>query len=241
MQAGTLQSDYVSMLDATTRTDVERALAGFARRLGFPYFAGTVVRDRIGAESEFISFDNTPASYHELYNDFAFSRRDPVLQHCKHSSVPIAWNQSTYVRAQRGDKWEEQARHGYRSGICVALHLPAGLHFIFGVDGEEDLPASADELTRMLAEVQLAAVHAHEAAMRVAFAEEGPRESPVLTARELETLRWTLEGKTAWEVGRILGIAENTVIRHLHAATRKLDCSNKLHAVVKAMRLGLIR
>ena len=62
-----------------------------------------------------------------------------------------------------------------------------------------------------------------------------------LTPRELEALRWTMEGKTAWEVGEILGITEQTAVRHLNNATRKLDCVNKHHAVVKAMRLGLLR
>jgi DNA-binding CsgD family transcriptional regulator len=62
-----------------------------------------------------------------------------------------------------------------------------------------------------------------------------------LTTRELEALGWTMEGKTAWEVGEILGISEQTAVRHLNNATRKLDCVNKHHAVVKAMRLGLLR
>ena len=53
--------------------------------------------------------------------------------------------------------------------------------------------------------------------------------------------RWTMEGKTAWELSRILGISEQTVVRHLNNATHKLNCVNKHHAVVKALRLGLIR
>lgn len=61
-----------------------------------------------------------------------------------------------------------------------------------------------------------------------------------LTRRELEALRWTMEGKTAWEVGKILGIAEQTAVRHLFNATRKLECVNKHQAVLKALRLGLI-
>lgn len=65
-------------------------------------------------------------------------------------------------------------------------------------------------------------------------------EAPPLSSRELETLRWTLAGKTAWEVGGILGIAENTVVRHVHRATRKLGCHSKHQAAVKALRLGLI-
>lgn len=61
-----------------------------------------------------------------------------------------------------------------------------------------------------------------------------------LTPRELECLRWTFTGKTAWEVAHILGISEATAARHLNSATRKLDCVNKHQAVLKALRLGLI-
>jgi len=49
-----------------------------------------------------------------------------------------------------------------------------------------------------------------------------------------------MEGKTAWEVGRILGISEQTAARHLNNATQKLGCSNKMQAIVKALRLQLI-
>ena len=35
-------------------------------------------------------------------------------------------------------------------------------------------------------------------------------DAPALTARELEALRWTMEGKTAWEVGALLGVTERT-------------------------------
>jgi DNA-binding CsgD family transcriptional regulator len=64
---------------------------------------------------------------------------------------------------------------------------------------------------------------------------------PTLTARELECLSWTLEGKTAWELGCILGITERTANFHLGNAIQKLDCDNKHSAVIKAMRMGLIR
>lgn len=59
--------------------------------------------------------------------------------------------------------------------------------------------------------------------------------------REHEVLLWTMEGKTAWEVGRILGVSEQTAVRHLGHAAQKLGCVNKVQAVAKAMRLGLIR
>jgi DNA-binding CsgD family transcriptional regulator len=86
------------------------------------------------------------------------------------------------------------------------------------------------------------AAPAHEASARL-FASSSAHERELLlllTPRELECLRWTMGGKTAWEVARILGISEQTAARHLSRAIRKLDCVNKHQAVLKALRLGLI-
>lgn len=61
-----------------------------------------------------------------------------------------------------------------------------------------------------------------------------------LTAREQECLAWTSEGKTSWEIATILGVRERTVVAHLGAAMEKLHASNRLHAVVRAIRCGLL-
>jgi DNA-binding CsgD family transcriptional regulator len=50
-----------------------------------------------------------------------------------------------------------------------------------------------------------------------------------------------MEGKTAWEVGNILGISERTAVLHANNATHKLGSANKHQAVLKALRMGLIR
>ena len=61
-----------------------------------------------------------------------------------------------------------------------------------------------------------------------------------LTARERECLAWTSVGKTAWEIGSILGISEHTAVAHLNAAVRKLGAASRAHAVAEALRRGLI-
>jgi len=49
-----------------------------------------------------------------------------------------------------------------------------------------------------------------------------------------------MEGKTAWEVGSIMNIAERTAVLHLQNSMHKLNCVNKHQAVLKALRLGLL-
>jgi len=236
-----LQSRYLSVLEAKSREEFEAEFIRFSRQLEFELFSAVAVIDDALGGSEFIAVDNTPTDYQVTFHDRDSAKRDPVAQHCKTKSVPIVWDQSTYINAGQADKWEYQACFGYRCGISLAMHMPKGIHFMVGVDRDQPLPTCTDQISRMTADLQLFVVHAQEAAMRVLLPKPPQeRDFPSLTRRELECLRWTMEGKTAWELGRILGIAEQTAVRHTYNATQKLGCVNKHQAVLKALRLELI-
>lgn len=61
-----------------------------------------------------------------------------------------------------------------------------------------------------------------------------------LSQRELECLLWTAEGKTSEDIAIILQLSVHTINHYLTAATRKLNAVNRLHAVARAMRCGLL-
>ncbi len=235
-----LPGGYTAVLQARNRDEFRDEVIRFTQQLGFETVSAVTMIDRGRGRYELITVDNTPSNYVEPYSDKGSGRRDPVLQHCKRQTVPIIWNQETYVASGVGDLWEQQAQFGYRTGIAMALHLPEGKHFLLGVDRDRALPADPNELQRLVADLQLFAVHAQEAAMRLLVPPELQPERPALTPRELEALRWTMDGKTAWEVGALLGISERTAVLHINNAMHKLKCVNKHQAVLKALRLGLI-
>jgi DNA-binding CsgD family transcriptional regulator len=236
-----LQGGFSEVLKSRNRDEFQHELVAFTHRLGFETVAVTLVIDHMLGEAEFITVDNTPSAYKQAFQDTSMGRVDPVLQHCKRRSVPIIWDQETYVREGLGEMWEEQARFGYNAGIALALHMPEGRHFVIGVDRDRPVPEDARELTRVVADLQLFAVHAQDAAQRILVPSPVDPTAPSLTPRELEALRWTMAGKTAWEVGEVLGIAERTAVLHVNNATHKLGCVNKHQAVLKALRLGLLR
>ncbi|WP_419690102.1 helix-turn-helix domain-containing protein [Burkholderia theae] len=60
------------------------------------------------------------------------------------------------------------------------------------------------------------------------------------TRKESDVIKWVVEGKTAWEIGRILSMSERTVKFHLTNVYEKLRVSNRAQAVAKVSRLGLI-
>jgi len=47
-------------------------------------------------------------------------------------------------------------------------------------------------------------------------------------------------GKTSSEIGTILSLSEYTISQYLAAATRKVNASNRTHAVALAAQLGYL-
>jgi DNA-binding CsgD family transcriptional regulator len=235
-----LPGGYSAVLQARNRDEFRDEVVRFTEKLGFKTVSAITMVDRGLGRSESVAVDNTPPQWASTQIDPAAARRDPVLRHCRRETVPIIWDQTTYVDSGAGDLWEHQASYGYRTGIAMALHLPEGKHFLLGVDRDQALPQNPGELQRVVADLQLFAVHAQDAAIRLLVPPALQPERPALTPRELECLRWTMDGKTAWETGAVLGISERTAVMHVSNAMRKLNCVNKHQAVLKALRLGLI-
>lgn len=231
--------DYLDIGTAPDRETFERRLVQFAHRLEFGIVSAAVVVDRPGEKPHFVMIGNTPKAFMEASRSVEDSQRDPVLKRLKVTSVPFVYDQGLYVDGGAGDLWEDQAAHGYRTGVSMALHMPAGKHFLLGVDREAPLPKGDGDLTRLMADLQLLAVFAQETAVKLLLPEElvgGPGKG--LTPREREVLQWTKDGKTAWAVAQILGMTENTVNFHLRNAMTKLEVASKHQAVLKAISFG---
>jgi DNA-binding CsgD family transcriptional regulator len=69
---------------------------------------------------------------------------------------------------------------------------------------------------------------------------DGETPPPSLTPRELEVLQWAAQGKTAWEIGKILHITKRTVDEHIQTAVHKLGAANKSQAVAIALSKRMI-
>lgn len=233
---------YFAISQSNDISSFETQLVGFANDMDFPLISGALVVDQpaIGSRPVFLSFGNTPDAFIKISQDYNDSVRSPVNKLLKRLSVPIMYDQQLYTENDAGDIWEKHAPFGYKTGIAVALHLPGHKHFLLGVDRPDPLPKDQRQLTRLMADLQLLAVHAQSAASTLLIPDEDEEEPPKLTPRELEVLRWTMAGKSAWAVGEILGVTEHAVNFHMRSIFRKLGVSSKHHAVLKAVRFGLI-
>lgn len=235
---------YQHYLDIASARDVptfKRRLGEFAERLEFPLFNASLVVERAAASPLVVALRNTPESFANLVYDEKSAKRDPVNTRMRAATAPVVYDQALYVNHSAGDLWEEQAPHGYRTGIAMAMHMSGGRHFFFGVDRADALPRDQDQLVRLLADLQLLAVYAQETAVRLLLPQDGDVDSiPKLSAREQEILKWTLAGKSSHVIGQLLNISLSTVNFHLRSTMTKLGVSSKHQAAAKANLLGLI-
>jgi DNA-binding CsgD family transcriptional regulator len=149
---------------------------------------------------------------------------------------PLDW--SELADSPRTETLLELARHQpSRRQLSLPLRAIAGEVAILCVAGttEDDWQAEKDTLLR---EFQVLGNYFHQHILRIHGHDAG--RDMLMSARELDCLKWMAAGKTAWEASVILGISERTVRFHLNAAREKLDCLTTTQAVAKAVSQQLI-
>lgn len=98
--------------------------------------------------------------------------------------------------------------------------------------------ASRDDLIAALRRVAAGERYlAPEIATRLA----GLKLGPAITLREREILSLIAKGRANKEIAAALGIAEDTVKRHISNVLQKLDVSDRAQATAEAIRRGIIR
>ena len=64
--------------------------------------------------------------------------------------------------------------------------------------------------------------------------------SRLITERQLQCLAWVQQGKSATDIGSILGLSGRTVEKHIIKICGHLGVKTRIQAVVRARELGLI-
>lgn len=166
--------------------------------------------------------------------------KDPILERLTAESVPLVWSRADYEDAGVCEIWEEASACGISSGVAASLACGHHAGLLVGLSREDHKPLTPCESANTRAALLLLAAGIRARATELIFPTILPN-WPKLTSRELDVLKWTREGKTAWEVGAILGISYGTTSFHLQNAQKKLASNDKHQAVLRALDLQLIR
>lgn len=183
-----------------------------------------------------------PDSWLERYQDAGYIEIDPLVRHSAKNSLPILWEQCPTDSPLAAQMFDEARQHGLANGITLPIRAGVGEQALLNLVGYSDPKKISGDIAHIVGQAHLMASYLHEAMRRVVISPDIQKRQlpPLLTPREKECLTWAAAGKTNWEIGHILNIAERTAESHLTNAIQKLDAVNRCQAVARAVSMGLV-
>lgn len=215
-------------------------LGEMTERMGFGHFALTHHANMADASNDLIRLHNYPEAWVDYFDRNGLGLSDPIHRASHRTSAGFRWNAvPELIQMTPGDHrlLDLAHEHGLADGFTVPANIvgEATGSCSFAVAPGGALPIDA------LQWAQLAGIAAFEGARRIWLAGTGPtRPRPGLTDRQRDCVVWAARGKTAWEIGRILGISEETAVRHLKQARERYGVDKQTSLLIRALFDGII-
>lgn len=208
-----------------------------AHALGFEHCAYGLLAPLPLTNPRTFVLNNYPEPWQQRYGSQNYLEIDPTVLHGRRTHTPLVWSNEVF-RCTR-QLWDEAQSFGLRVGWSQSNFDAAGMGGMLTLSRSSEVLSDAELADKELKMHWLVNV-AHLAFSRILAPRLTQPSAVELTAREVEILRWSADGKTSSEVSDILAVSENTVNFHIKNATAKLQAANKTSAVVRAAMLGLL-
>ncbi|RON48804.1 LuxR family transcriptional regulator [Pseudomonas frederiksbergensis] len=231
------KESQLNQLSYTNEIDVAYQLSlNFIKNIGFKFCAFSITSKTLGAHDHTLNRNNYPKDWNSQYEQDEFSAIDPIVAHCNQSMLPILWTEDVFSKTPW--VWQALKQQGLQHGWSQSVHDEEnGLYSILSL-ARSHCPITPFELYENLGFTVFISRHLHALATQHLPKRAAKPSAPHLSPREVEVLKLSADGKTAYEIARILSLSERTVNFHVHRAIEKLGVCNKTAAVIQAVRAG---
>lgn len=234
---------FAQIADAPDLAALGDEIRKVARHLGFAhYLYGARVQLPNGDHLQYI-YSGYPEAWMAAYQAESYIGIDPIVEHCfcRNSNVPLVWTDEVFDTPARRAFWEDAQGYGIASGLSVPIRGARGEVALFSVANPERGRDATAHQAHTAGTMYVLGSYVHEAIRRLVYAAEHLLlQAPELTPREFECLKWWVAGKSAWDIGRILGLSERTVRFHLDNIKRKFGACGKAQVVARAIQLKIV-
>jgi DNA-binding CsgD family transcriptional regulator len=217
----------------TSPYDVLKHMRKLSRANRFSHFlVARVPSQRHARLSELVLLSSWPAELVAAHDEDLRASKSPAFNRLSHSAVGFQFGSEDWG-AVTAETAALLRKHRMLRCAFFPVHHPRYGAAAVGYSGDRG-PLCAGEMAQL-----------HVASIEVfdRFVQLQPRaldEKARLSERERECLLWTAEGKTSFEIGKIVGISEHTVNYYLNTASGKLNATNRVQAVAIALRNDLL-
>ncbi|MGY4238302.1 LuxR family transcriptional activator of conjugal transfer of Ti plasmids [Bradyrhizobium sp. USDA 4449] len=174
-----------------------------------------------------------PTEWTSHYLQSHYQRFDPVIVEALATPEPFRWGFGSRSHSPMQQKLlDEASQYGIRLGFTVPIHDGLGLvaALTFASDQRSLLFEKCIGSHGRVLQLMALYFHAHASRQLTNKYKVG---AIILSPREFECLEWASQGKSAWEIGCILGISRNTVAYYLDNAKQKLGVRTVVQAVTR--------
>jgi LuxR family transcriptional activator of conjugal transfer of Ti plasmids len=225
---------FIDLLSsAEDPTEFSKAMAVTAEALDLSCFAYLALPTRFYAKPRLISTYPDKWTSHYLRN--RYERIDPVIAQALQSPEPFQWGigfPSRFSSLAQQQLLDEASQFGIRFGFTVPIHDGRGPIAALTFAADQHAVPFESCITSHSRVLQLMAMYFHAHVRRKLAAEYRINGVP-LSPREFECLEWAAQGKSSWEIGRILGISRHTVASYLDSAKEKLGVRTIVQAATR--------
>jgi DNA-binding CsgD family transcriptional regulator len=183
-------------------------------------------------------FNTWPAEWLREYQANDYVRIDMLPAMARLTAAPFTWRELLRDREQTPKQlaFHERVRElGVIDGYAVPIHSPGG-----------DVGLCVSVATHPIEEpeervaLHIASLYAHERCRALGGLTDASSVKAPLSPRELECLKWVLDGKSDTDIGEILGISHTTVHFHIERVKKKLGVRTRTQAAAMIMTLGYL-
>lgn len=251
--------EIIARVEACASLDeLHLALQTYIEAKGFSAYA-FIDNDRHG-EADPLVLHSVSKAWDRDYRDNQFLDVDPCLPAARSRNTPFTWSDLPAIE-RRGKRkpralqlMDAASDHEFRNGFVIPFHYRdrLGAYYssvctLFWTTSPRDflrrLRFDRHEMHMVLlywAQQVIDISTKMQNGSRIRSADEPEADGIYLTEREKEVLLWSALGKTSADTAEILLISRETVESHIKSSIEKLGATNRTHAVVRAIFLGLI-
>lgn len=208
-----------------------------ARKLGFDHCNYGARLPLQLSKPKIIMFNTYPTPWQKRYQSRNYQCIDPTINHGARTQTPLIWNEEIF----RGERefWEEARGYGLRYGWSQSSVGPLSLRGMLTLSRRHG-PLTASELNAHGYKLVWLTQVVHQCMSKLLSARLLPEADVDISLREKDVLRWTAEGRSSLEIAELLNITERTVNFHVANILKKMNCTNRTAAAVRATLLGLL-
>ncbi|MET0358431.1 MAG: LuxR C-terminal-related transcriptional regulator [Pararhizobium sp.] len=237
--ADSSENDIAEIARLKSRDDVLAHMTRITTARGFPFFLlctmPTVDQTKY---SEVAILSNVPDDIIRRYDESGSVHENQAFVMLRTTTTPFRMAVEDCRRDVGGAFQPERETLVKEMDFCETYFFPvhdaAGGRAVFVL-----LSREPDLAIEVMTDLHMICLHVYNRLVDIGGMGQ-ETEKVDLSDREIQCLNWTAAGKTSSEIADILGLSEHTVNHYLNHVAKKLDATNRVQAVVKAMRLGLI-